>query len=95
MKPDIHILGGLDNQPGNTVIESRFVACDADRAIRKYSNDPWVAAYFGLHTEQLADFAGHAAGYKYSTLMDERSYGSIFRQMILFSGRPTEGFLAT
>lgn len=26
MKPDIHILGGLDNQPGNTVIESRFVA---------------------------------------------------------------------
>lgn len=91
MKPDIHILGGLDNQPGNTVIESRFVACDADRAIRKYSNDPWVAAYFGLHTEQLADFAGHAAGYKYSTLMDERSYGA-FQTNDPISGRPTEGF---
>ena len=33
MKPNIHIFGGLANQPGNTIIESRFVACDADRAL--------------------------------------------------------------
>lgn len=72
MKPNIHIFGGLANQPGNTIIESRFVACDADRAIRKYSNDAWVAAYFGLHTEQLEDFQGYSAGYKYYTFQDER-----------------------
>lgn len=76
MKPNIHIFGGLANQPGNTIIESRFVACDADRAIRKYSNDAWVAAYFGLHTEQLEDFQGYSAGYKYYTFQDERSYGA-------------------
>lgn len=91
MKPNIHIFGGLANQPGNTIIESRFVACDADRAIRKYSNDAWVAAYFGLHTEQLEDFQGYSAGYKYYTFQDERSYGA-FQTNDPLSRRPTEGF---
>lgn len=76
MKPNIHIFGGLANQPGNTIIESRFVACDADRAIRKYSNDAWVAAYFGLHTEQLEDFQGYSADTNIIRFQDERSYGA-------------------
>lgn len=91
MKPDIHLFGGIDNQPGNSVIETRFVACDADKAIRKYSNDSWVAAFFGLHTEQLEDFDGYSAGYKYYTRKDQRSFGA-FQTNDPLSGRPTEGF---
>lgn len=91
MKPNIYLFGGLDNQPGNTVIESRFVACDDDRAIRKYSNDPWVAAYFGLHTEQLEDFEDYPKAYEYYTLRQERSYGA-YQTNDPLSRRPTEGF---
>lgn len=90
-KPDIHLFGGLDNQPGNSIIESRFVACDEDRAIRKYSNDPWVTSYWGIHTEQLDDYNGYKAGYKYYTLKDIRSFGA-FQTNDPLSGRPTEGF---
>jgi hypothetical protein len=91
MKPNIHLFGGINNQPGNSIIESRFVACDADRAVRKYSNDPWVAAYWGLHTEQLADYGGHSAGYKYDVIMNNRSWGA-FQTNDPLSRRPTEGF---
>lgn len=91
MKPDIHLFGGLANQPANTVIESRFVACDADRAIRKYSNDAWVAAYFGLHTEQLEDFGEQTAGYKYYCKQNDRSFGA-FQTNDPLSRRPTEGY---
>ena len=46
----------------------------------KRQNDPWVAAYFGLHTEQLADFAGHAAGYKYSTLTVSYTHLDVYKR---------------
>ena len=50
-----------------------------------------MAAYFGLHTEQLEDFGGYSAGYKYYTMQDERSYGA-FQTNDPLSRRPTEGF---
>lgn len=91
MKPNIHVVGGLANQSGIIIAESRFVACDADRAIRKYSNDPWVAAYWGLHTEQLENYEGYSTGYMYNALRNERSFGA-FQTNDPLSRRPTEGF---
>ena len=93
IKPDIHLFGGSENQPGFSIIESRYVACDEDRKVRAFSNDAKVPAYFGLHTEQLEASGEYPAGYEYEvcTQAGDRYWGA-FQTNDPLSGRPTEGF---
>lgn len=93
IKPDIHLFGGLENQPGFSIIESRYVACDEDKAVRKYANNIKVPAYFGLHTEQLEDYNGTPAGYQYERCAQVSDrYWAVTQTNDPLSGRPTEGF---
>lgn len=93
IKPDIHLFGGAENQPGFSTIESRYVACEEDKAVRAFSNDPKVPAYFGLHTEQLEAEGSYPAGYEYymCAQVGDRYWGA-FQTNDPLSGRPTEGF---
>ena len=93
IKPDIHLFGGSENQPGFSIIESRYVACEEDRKVRAFSNDAKVPAYFGLYTEQLETFGEYPAGYKYEMCAQagDRYWGA-FQTNDPLSGRPTEGF---
>jgi len=90
-KPNIHFFGGAANQSGNTIIESRFVACAEDRALRKYTNEPWIPVRWGIYTEQLADHEGYPAGYQHYCLRSEGRFAA-FQTNDPLSRRPTEGF---
>lgn len=91
IKPNIHIMGGAANEAGNSIIESRFVACDADRAVRRYSNDFWVSAWWGLHTVQTEEYGGNPAGYEHEAIVQHRNWGAFLTNDPL-TGRPSEGF---
>lgn len=90
-KPHIHIMSPINEQGGNSIIESRFVACDADRAIHIYSHRYFVPSWWGVHTEQTEAHEDYPKGYTHESVINLHNWG-VFPTNDPLSGRPTEGF---
>ena len=83
--PHIYLFGGKANNPGFSVFETRFVSCDADRAIRKKASVVLIPAFFEITThnnETKQDLAFYKQQYYFRT----------FQTNDILSARPTEGY---